>query len=67
MPLREYKCNKCETVTTILQSMSDNEEKVCKVCGKKMTRLLSNFGFSLNGLGWGKDLYDRANNYGKEK
>jgi len=54
MPIYEYQCEACGTVSEIMQKMSDSAPETCSSCGEKnqMHRLISRTSFVLKGTGW---------------
>ena len=60
MPVYEYQCADCQRHFEELQKVSDKPLKKCKICGGKVTRLISQTSFSLKGGGWYKDGYSSA-------
>lgn len=61
MPLFDYKCTECETVTEVLQGHDDEELIQCPECDgtDSMERLISPSSFILKGGGWYKDGYSK--------
>jgi len=61
MPLFDYKCTECETVTEVLQGHGDEELIQCPECDgtDSMERLISPSSFILKGGGWYKDGYSK--------
>ncbi len=52
MPIYEYECAACGTVTEKWQKFSDAPLTVCPHCGGSLTKLISNCSFHLKGSGW---------------
>lgn len=52
MPIYEYECQKCNSVTEQLQRFSDPDLKKCPDCGGKTKKLMSLNSFQLKGSGW---------------
>ena len=52
MPIYEYKCKKCNTKIEVLQKINDKPIELCKKCGGKLKKLMSNNSFRLLGNGW---------------
>jgi putative FmdB family regulatory protein len=59
MPIYEYICNSCKTITEFLQKSSEQTPQKCINCNKKNTliKIISPTSFLLKGGGWYKDLY----------
>ena len=56
MPLRDYKCTKCERFYLDVLEKKDEHMEVCD-CGGLVERLISLSNFELNGERWAKDSY----------
>ena len=70
MPIHEYKCRKCETVTERIEGMRDGPMKKCPSCGGKVDQMMSSSAFILKGTGWyatdyGTRNHDNGNGKGK--
>src|SRR4029078_5972779 len=52
MPIYEFKCDSCGTVTERLQKMDDAPLKKCPKCGGKVVKIFSRSSFQLKGSGW---------------
>lgn len=52
MPIYEYQCSQCSTITEVLQQFSDKPRSICDQCGGKMNKLISQSTFHLKGSGW---------------
>ena len=52
MPIYEYKCNKCNKISEVLQKVSDKPLSKCPSCGGKVKKLMSHNSFQLKGGGW---------------
>lgn len=52
MPLYEYQCNACGTVTEVMQRMSDPPLTTCEECGGELRKLISAPAFQFKGSGW---------------
>lgn len=52
MPIYEYQCSKCGSITEVLQHFSDKPQSKCDQCGGKMSKLISQSTFHLKGSGW---------------
>ncbi len=57
MPVYEYKCNICKTITETLQKINDDPLTNCNKCGKDIIMVISGGYFILKGKGWAKDSY----------
>lgn len=64
MPIYEYQCPECATVSEFILKFSDPAPTECPACGKTvtMTKKMSATNFHLKGGGWFKDQYDSASN-----
>lgn len=68
MPLYEYKCEKCETVSEFHMKMSDPHPEQCPSCGaSSLRKIISQSAFQLKGGGWFADSYDGKSNKKPEK
>ena len=52
MPLYEYGCDHCGTITELMQKMSDAPLAECPKCGAPVRKLMSRTSFQLKGTGW---------------
>ena len=52
MPLYEYQCASCGSVTEVIQSYSDEPMTTCESCGGALKKLLSSPGFHFKGSGF---------------
>jgi len=52
MPIYEYQCSKCGSISEVLQHFSDKPRSKCAQCGGKMNKLISQSTFHLKGSGW---------------
>ena len=52
MPLYEYQCKKCHSLTERIQKFSDEPLTVCPHCGGEMEQLLSAPTVQFKGSGW---------------
>lgn len=58
MPIYEYLCESCETLTERMQKIGDPAPSKCPECGsRKIAKLVSRTTFQLKGGGWYSDLY----------
>ena len=60
MPIYEYRCQACDSVVEIIHGMTDDQPRVCDVCGEPLERLISRSSFALKGDGWYADLYSSS-------
>jgi len=67
MPLYEYQCNDCGTVSEEIQRMSDPPLTTCKNCGGELKKLLSAPAFQFKGTGWYVTDYADKGGDGKAK
>ena len=52
MPIYEYVCEKCGSLTEAIQKVSDPPLKKCKKCRGKLEKIFSRTSFQLKGSGW---------------
>ena len=52
MPLYEYQCKKCHSLTERIQKFSDSPLTVCPHCGGELEQLLSAPAIQFKGSGW---------------
>ena len=52
MPLYEYQCKKCHSLTERIQKFSDPPLTVCPHCGGELEKLLSAAAVRFKGTGW---------------
>lgn len=57
MPIREYKCKKCENYLETIQGINEKPLETCPECGGELEKLISNSSFVLKGSGWYKTDY----------
>ena len=58
MPIYEYLCENCETLTERMQKIGDPAPSKCPECGsRRIAKLVSRTTFQLKGGGWYSDLY----------
>ncbi len=67
MPLYEYQCNDCGTVSEEIQRMSDPPLTTCRECGGHLKKLLSAPAFQFKGTGWYVTDYADKGSDGKPK
>ena len=53
MPLYDYRCAQCESVTTIAHPINDEPLLVCDKCGDKLLRQFNFGAVTFKGEGWG--------------
>lgn len=67
MPIYEYECEECNSITPIKQSITDElkAEIPCGLCGKSAKKIISKCDFVLRGSGWpSKDFRRFGSRYG---
>jgi putative FmdB family regulatory protein len=52
LPLYEYQCKKCHSLTERIQKFSDSPLTVCPHCGGELEQLLSAPAIQFKGSGW---------------
>jgi putative FmdB family regulatory protein len=52
MPLYEYKCAQCGTVTEVIQKVSDAPLAVCAQCGGPLHKQVTSPAIQFKGSGW---------------
>jgi putative FmdB family regulatory protein len=52
MPIYEYRCQSCEIVFDVLQSINAEPLTKCQECDGAVTKLVSRSAFQLKGSGW---------------
>ena len=52
MPLYEYRCQKCEKVSELLQSLEEKPARICPHCGGRLKKLHSTPSIQFKGTGW---------------
>jgi len=58
MPIYEYKCKGCQSLTEKLRKYEKADDPVkCEACKGEATRVISQTSFVLKGGGWAKDGY----------
>jgi len=58
VPIYEYLCEACGTLTERMQKVTDPPPRSCPECGsRKIARMMSRTSFHLKGGGWYADLY----------
>ena len=67
MPLYEYQCKSCHTLTERIQKFSDPPLTVCPHCGGEMEQLLSAPAVQFKGAGWYVTDYARKGAGGASK
>lgn len=67
MPLYEYQCKSCHTLTERIQKFSDPPLTVCPHCGGEMEQLLSAPAVQFKGAGWYVTDYARKGSGGGSK
>ena len=64
MPLYEYQCKSCHTLTERIQKFSDPPLTVCPHCGGELEQLLSAPALQFKGAGWYVNDYARKGSGG---
>jgi putative FmdB family regulatory protein len=58
VPIYEYVCEACGTLTELMQKVGEPPPRKCPDCGsRRIARLVSRTSFQLRGGGWYADLY----------
>jgi putative FmdB family regulatory protein len=52
MPIYEYECQKCKTITEAFQKVSDKPLAKCPKCGGRVEKLISAPAIQFKGSGW---------------
>ena len=65
MPLYEYQCKKCHSLTERIQKFSDPPLTACPHCGGELEQLLSAPAVQFKGSGWYVTDYARSSSKGK--
>ena len=61
MPIYEYRCQSCNKKIEAIQKVNDKQLTICKKCGGKLKRIISNTSFILKGTGWYATDYKKKN------
>lgn len=67
MPLYEYQCKKCHSLTERIQKFSDPPLAVCPHCGGELEQLISAPAVQFKGSGWYVTDYAKGSSKGKGK
>jgi len=68
VPIYEYLCESCESLTERIQKVNDPAPSKCPECGsRKIAKLVSRTSFQLKGGGWYSDLYASPRKDGDRK
>lgn len=67
MPLYEYQCKSCHTLTERIQKFSDPPLTICPHCGGELEQLLSAPAVQFKGAGWYVTDYARKGGSGAGK
>jgi putative FmdB family regulatory protein len=67
MPIYEYKCEKCGNEHEVMQKMTEKPLTVCRICGGRLKKMISNTSFVLKGSGWYVTDYADKNRKGSTK
>ena len=65
MPLYEYQCKKCHSLTERIQKFSDPPLTTCPHCGGELEQLLSAPAVQFKGSGWYVTDYAKSSSKGK--
>jgi len=65
VPLYEYQCKKCHSLTERIQKFSDPPLTTCPHCGGELEQLLSAPAVQFKGSGWYVTDYARSSSKGK--
>ena len=65
MPLYEYQCKKCHSLTERIQKFSDPPLTACPHCGGELEQLLSAPAVQFKGSGWYVTDYAKSSSKGK--
>ena len=52
MPIYEYECQKCKTITEVFQKLNDKPLAKCPKCGGRVEKLTSAPAIQFKGSGW---------------
>ncbi|HYS79208.1 MAG TPA: FmdB family zinc ribbon protein [Anaeromyxobacteraceae bacterium] len=67
MPIYEYLCEGCGTVSEVIQKLDEPPPRVCPDCGSShLAKIVSRSAFQLKGGGWYADLYASTNKEAKK-
>ncbi|SME96844.1 FmdB family zinc ribbon protein [Pseudobacteriovorax antillogorgiicola] len=67
MPLYEFRCGECQSVSEFRMKMSDPNPSICPECGaESLTKIMSAAAFHLKGGGWYSEGYDGKSNKSKK-
>jgi putative FmdB family regulatory protein len=67
VPLYEYQCKKCHSLTERIQKFSDPPLTTCPHCGGELEQLLSAPAVQFKGTGWYVTDYAKGSSKGKAK
>ncbi len=67
MPLYEYQCKKCHSLTERIQKFSDPPLTTCPHCGGELEQVLSAPAVQFKGSGWYVTDYARKSSRGKSR
>jgi putative FmdB family regulatory protein len=67
VPLYEYQCKKCHSLTERIQKFSDPPLTACPHCGGELEQLLSAPAVQFKGSGWYVTDYAKGSSRGKSK
>lgn len=66
MPLYEYRCDDCGSLSELLQRVDDPPAETCSDCGGKLRKLISAPAFQFKGSGWYVTDYARSGEKGEK-
>ena len=66
MPLYEYQCKKCHSLTERIQKFSDPPLAICPHCGGELEQLISAPAVQFKGSGWYVTDYDKKSGDGSK-
>lgn len=52
MPIYEYRCEECGKKCEVVQKFTDDPLTICRECGGRLHKLISQTTFILKGTGW---------------
>lgn len=67
MPLYEYQCKKCHSLTERIQKFTDAPLATCPHCGGELEQLISAPAVQFKGTGWYVTDYAKGSSKGKSK
>jgi len=67
LPLYEYQCKKCHSLTERIQKFSDPPLAICPTCGGELEQTISAPAVQFKGSGWYVTDYAKGGSKGKNK